>query len=71
MAAMVPLIAQVPISAPTPSSMKIATRPLDTPSTAPLRMLAHGVPFLTEIRAASTAAKVSAIWLGPWEASAP
>ena len=61
MATMVPLIAQVPISAPTPSRMKIAAKPVDTPSTAPLRMLAQGVPFLNEIRAPSTAAKVSAI----------
>ena len=68
---MVPLSAQVPISAPTASRMKMAESPAATPSIVAWRNPDHGMPFLVATPPAIRAAKTKATWLGPCAAFSP
>ena len=62
------LRAQVPISVPTAKRMKIAVRPLETPSTTACRTPDYGMPFLVAMPAAIRPQQISAIWFGPCDA---
>ena len=65
MATSVPLIAQVPISAPTASRMKIAGSPVVTLATAASRRSAIEWPCRQATKVATIAQKTSATWFGP------
>ena len=71
MATSVPLIAQVPISAPTASRMKIAVRPVETLAIPASRRSATEWPRRQATKEATIAQKTSAIWFGPAAAASP
>ncbi len=66
-----PLSAQVSISAPTASRMKIAERPVLTLATAASRRSTIEWPWRQATQVATSEQKTSATWLGPAAAASP